>query len=179
MIGLIILAYVATNEGVSVLYGVSKQVQAGVSFDVNPFHAGRIECKDFTVPTNQYFYVDFRTQCTAQANEGFQFSSWNEKSGGNSSRTISSSQGDWFANVLSAFSGKPSPATLSVTKFGNFIANFEKLPPAIPPEYLATLFTVVITAFVGSWLTPSFIEWRKAKKQGNRLDSYHEQVEGL
>jgi YVTN family beta-propeller protein len=170
------IAYVATGEGISVLYGISRQVQAGVSFDVNPFHAGRIECKDLPVPTNQYFYIDFRTQCTAQANEGFQFSSWIENLGSNSSRTISASHGDWFTNTLDWVSGKPSPATLNVTKFGNFTANFETLPPAIPPEYLATLFTVVVTAFVGSWLTPSFIGWRKTAKQGKRLDDYKERV---
>jgi hypothetical protein len=71
---------------------------------------------------------------------------------------------DW---LKSAFSREPRniPATLSVTKFGNFTANFEKLPPAIPPEYLATLFAVVASAFIGSWLTPSFIGWRKAKNR--------------
>jgi YVTN family beta-propeller protein len=125
------LAYVATDEGIAVLYGTNKQVQVGVSFDLNPFHAGRIVCKDFTVPTNQYVYVDFRTQCTAQANEGFQFSSWAENTGSNSSRTISSSQDDWFGNFFNAFSGNPSPATLNVTKFGSFAANFKELPPAI------------------------------------------------
>ena len=99
------IVYVANSGSntVSVLYGASKQVQAGVSFDVNPFHAGRIECNDITVPTNQYLYVDFRTQCTAQANQGFQFSSWIENLGSNSSRTIRASQGDWFTNTLSAF----------------------------------------------------------------------------
>jgi hypothetical protein len=82
---------------------------------------------------------------------------------------------------MSAFSGerKDTPATLNVTKFGNFRANFERLPPAIPPEYLATLFAVVASAFVGSWLTPTFIEWRKAKKQGNKLDYYHEKIKHL
>ena len=34
---------------------------------------------------------------------------------------------------------------------GSFTANFKALPPPIPPEYVATLFTVVATAFIGSW----------------------------
>ena len=112
--------------------------------------------------------------------KGFQFSSWIENLGSNSSRTIRASQGDWFMNALdwltSAFRREPkdTPATLNVTKFGSFTANFKELPPAIPPEYLATLFAVVASAFIGSWLTPSFIGWRKAKKQGNKLDYYHE-----
>jgi YVTN family beta-propeller protein len=175
------MAYVV-NQGsntLSVISGTRKQVQAGVSFDVNPPYGGHIECNDITAPTNQYFYIDFRTQCTALANQGFQFNSWIENSGSNSSRTISASQGDWFTRVLDWVSGKPSPVTLNVTKFGNFTANFETLPPAIPPEYLATLFTVVVTAFVGSWLAPGFIGWRRAKKQGNKLDNYHQRLKHL
>jgi YVTN family beta-propeller protein len=180
-------AYVANSESntVSVIYGPSQKVQAGVSFDINPFHAGHIECNNIIVPTNQYLYVDFRTRCLAQHNKDFQFSSWSENLGRDSSRTIKASQGDWFTNTLdwlmSAFSSerKDTPATLTVTKFGSFTANFEKLPPAIPPEYLATLFTVIVTALVGSWLTPTIIGWRKAKKQGRKLDYYHQEVRNL
>jgi hypothetical protein len=51
-------------------------------------------------------------------------------------------------------------------RFGSFTANFKALPPPIPGEYVATLLGVVATAFVGSWLTPSLIVWRKAKKTG-------------
>jgi YVTN family beta-propeller protein len=176
--------YVANSGSgtVSVINGKTHKVAAGVSFDVSPFHGGRIECNNVAIPTNQYFYVDFRTQCKAEANEGFQFNSWIENLEGNSSRTINASTAlDFPLNVLSAlpFVPKDTPETLTVTKFGNFTANFEKLPPAIPPEYLATLFTVVVTAFVGSWLTPSFIEWRKAKKQGKKLDHYHKEVKRL
>ena len=59
------------------------------------------------------------------------------------------------------------------------MANFDSPPSTVPPEYVATLFTVVVTAFVGSWVTPSFIEQRKAKKQGNKLDHYHKEVKHL
>ena len=185
------IAYVANlgSNTVSVISGTSKQIQAGVSFDVNPSHAGRVECSvgrgHITVPTNQHFYVDFRTQCTAQANQGFQFSSWIENLESDSSRTISASQGDWITNTLdwlmSAFSGerKDTPATLDVTRFGTFTANFEELPPAIPPEYVATLFAVVASAFIGSWLTPAFVGWRRAKKQGKKLDYYYEKIKHL
>ena len=78
---------------VSVIDDKTQVIAAGVSFDVNPFHAGRILCNniDSAVPTNQYFFADYQTQCKAQANKGFQFSSWIEKLGGNSSRTINAS----------------------------------------------------------------------------------------
>jgi hypothetical protein len=70
-------------------------------------------------------------------------------------------------------------AKLNITKFGSFTANFKALPPPIPPEYVATLFTVVITALVGSWLTPTVIGWRKARKEGTNLDHYHSEVRKL
>jgi hypothetical protein len=70
-------------------------------------------------------------------------------------------------------------AILNITKFGSFTANFKELPPPIPGEYVATLLGVVATAFVGSWLTPSLIEWRKTKKQGSKLDHYHNEVKNL
>ena len=72
-----------------------------------------------------------------------------------------------------------SESTLNITKFGSFIANFRAPPPPIPPEYVATLFTVVATAFVGSWLTPTIIGWRRVKKQGSRLDYYHNELKDL
>ena len=60
-------------------------------------------------------------------------------------------------------------ATLQITKFGRFTANFKALPPPVTAEYIATLFSVVVTAFVGTWLTPTVISWRKSKL-GKKLD---------
>jgi hypothetical protein len=94
------IAYVVGSDSTHIISGTNQAVQAGVSFDINPFHGGYIECNDIVVPANRIFYVDFRTQCTAQPNQGFQFSSWIENSEGNSSRTISASQGDWFTRTL-------------------------------------------------------------------------------
>ena len=58
---------------------------------------------------------------------------------------------------------------LNIGKFGNFTANFKALPPPIPPEYVATLFTVVATALIGSWLTPTLIDRRK----GHNANTLH------
>jgi hypothetical protein len=59
------------------------------------------------------------------------------------------------------------PGSTVITKFGSL------------EKYVATLFTVVVTAFVGSWLTPTIVGWRNAKNQGNRLDHYHNEVKSL
>lgn len=71
--------------------GFSHKVQTGVSLEAEPFHAGNIECNDIKVPTNQFVYVDFGSSCRAEANPGFQFSSWIEDLGNNSTRIISAS----------------------------------------------------------------------------------------
>jgi hypothetical protein len=65
-------------------------------------------------------------------------------------------------------SDKPE-ATLNITKFGSFTANFKALPSPIPPDYVATLFTVVASALISSWLTPAIIGWRKARKEGKKF----------
>jgi hypothetical protein len=38
---------------------------------------------------------------------------------------------------------------------------------------------VIATAFIGTWLTPTIIGWRKAKKQGSKLDYYHNEVKKM
>jgi uncharacterized membrane protein len=41
------------------------------------------------------------------------------------------------------------------------------------------LFSVVVTAFVGTWLTPTVISWRKARNQGKKLDYYFHEINNL
>jgi hypothetical protein len=117
----------------------------GVSFDVNPINGGQIICNGFTVPTNQLFYVDSNTQCVAKSNKGFQFYSWVQNLGSNSSRTIkvsevSKSLLDQIWTVLGIGqtlsdsrwkevwtvldNGPNTSANLNVTQFGNFVDNF-------------------------------------------------------
>ena len=178
------IAYVA-NEGsdtVSVIYGPSQKVQAGVSFNVNPFHAGHIECNNIEVPTNQYFFVDFRTQCLAQANKGFQFSNWIENLGSKSSRTInesgiSGSPVDSFMTAL-GIGPKDTSANLAVTKFGNFTANFQAVPPAIPPEYWIPLYGIILSTIIG-WSIPSIIGWVKSRRDNGRLYRFHKRIKSL
>jgi YVTN family beta-propeller protein len=178
------VAYVA-NAGpdtVSIIEGSDQKIQAGVSFDTNPFHAGNIVCNNIVVPTNQYFYADFRTQCLAQPNKGFQFSSWIENLESNSSRTINASIPtdslvDWIKSAL-GFGSKQTSGILTVTKFGSFTANFETLPPAIPSEYLIPLYGVIVSSIVG-WSIPSIVGWVKTKKMIRTSNSYHKRISSL
>jgi YVTN family beta-propeller protein len=176
----------AANQGdntASVIDDIANKVVAKIMFDIKPFNAGRIECeKDKIAPIAQQFYLWSGSECTAKPNEGFALVSWDENLGGNSTQLLKfsppSSPFDPILDFLHLMPDKPE-STLNITKFGSFTANFKALPPPIPPEYVATLFTVIATAFIGSWLTPTVIEWRKAKKQGSKLDHYHNEVKSL
>ncbi len=82
---------------------------------------------------------------------------------------------DPILDILHLTSDKPE-STLNITKFGSFTANFKALPPPIPPEFVATLFTVVITALVGSLLIPAVVGSFKSRRQTSRLKSFHDQM---
>jgi len=178
--------YVANldDNTVSLIDEDANKVVAAVTFSVNPINAGHIECGKgrLIAPVEQQFYLWSGSECTAKSNQGFDFVSWQKNLGGNSSQIIqfapSPSLFEPILDILHLAPDKPE-ATLNITKFGSFTANFKALPPTIPPEYVATLFTVVVTALVGSWLIPTVIGWRKARKEGNRLDHYHNEVRKL
>jgi YVTN family beta-propeller protein len=169
---------------VSVIDIDANKVVSRVMFNVEPFNSGHIECykEKLLAPQGQQFYIYVGSECTAKPNPGFEFVSWEQNLDGNSSQLIKvASSPSFLDTVLDFFHIKPDKpeATLNITKFGSFTANFRTLPPPIPGEYLATLFTVIVTAFVGSWLTPTVIQWRKARKQGKKLDHYHSEIKLL
>lgn len=102
--------------------------------------------------------MDAGTECIAQPNKDFQFSGWVENLNRNSTAPLGDSSGN-----------------LTVNRYGTFTANFKSLPPPIPPEYLLTLFGIMLGTF-----TPSILHvvngWRQRKnlsKLIERIDSGH------
>ena len=176
--------YVANTHDstVSVIDGKANKVVAKVMFNTEPFDAGHIECDKLIAPTAQQFYVWSGSKCIAKPNQGFEFVSWQENLEGNSTQLLKfSPPPSIWEPILDLFHmnfDKPE-ATLNITKFGSFTANFKPLPSPIRPEYVATLFTVVATAFIGSFLTPTIIGWRKAKKEGRRVQTHHLVIKSL
>ncbi len=172
------------DDTVSIIDGVVNKVLSKVIFNMEPFQGGRIECGEgkTIAPIKQNFYVYSCTECSAKPSEGFGFVSWQDNLIGNSSQMLQVSPSpSILESILDLLRLKPDKpeATLNITKFGSFTANFKELPPPIPGEYVATLFAVVISAFIGSWLTPSVIEWRKSKNQGKKLEYYHNGIKDL
>jgi YVTN family beta-propeller protein len=171
--------YVANSDSdsVSVIYPVTNEVVAGVTFNINPFEGGQIICNGLDAPINRYLYVSSGTECIAKPNNGYEFASWVETFDGNSTRTINASTpaDSPLAALSDAFSNDQA-ASLTVNRFGNFTAYFKSLPPPVPAAYWASLFTVVVTALVGSLLIPAVVGWIKSKKQTSRLNSFHQQM---
>jgi YVTN family beta-propeller protein len=172
----------ARSGTVSAIYDVHTKLQSGVAFNLHPFLGGQIKCNNVDVPTNQYVYVDFLTQCIAEANKGFQFTSWIENLGHNSTRAIGSSTNsnsplNSFLNIFGAGSTDTS-INFIVTKSGNFTAVFEKLPPPLPAQFWVSLYLVIASSIVG-WSIPSIIGGIKTKIQGRRVSKYYKDIDRL
>ena len=164
------MANYGTNT-VSVIDPTTNRVMAGVTFDAIPFRGGQIICNGLDTPMNRYFYV---------SNRGFEFSSWIQNLGQNSTITINASttSGSPLTPFLDFFGMKldDPAATLTVNRFGNFTAYFRALPPPVPAEFTFSLITIVVTALVGSLLIPAAVSWFKSKKQISRLNSFHQKM---
>lgn len=114
---------------------------------------------------------------------GCEFISWQQNLGGKSTHLINATAppSNFLEQILDFFNTNPDrrESKLIVTTFGNFTANFKELPPPIPPEYVATLIGVVATAFVGTWLTPALIGWRKIRTQRKYFKECISQIDRL
>jgi len=179
----IYVANFGLGGSVTVIDGQSNKVAAGVTFNINPNNSGQIVCnKNIEAPTNQYLYIGLETHCTALPNKGFEFTSWVEGSGHNSTKTInvstiSDSPLNSFLDIFGLKPNDPS-ATLYVTKSGTFTANFKALLPPIPAAYWIPLYGVIISSIVG-WSIPTIIGAIKSKKQGRSLGRYQKEVDSL
>jgi YVTN family beta-propeller protein len=177
--------YVATDsyDTIYTIDGDTDKISAGVLFNINPPDSGHIKCGS-TQPTttNKYQRIGYGIACRAESNNGFQFSSWSQNLGDNSSKIISSStiSDSPFNSLLTTlgFKQQDNSAIFNVTKYGNYTANFRALPPPIPAEYWIPLYGIIVSSIVG-WSIPSIIGWAKSKSQGRRLHYYYKRIESL
>jgi YVTN family beta-propeller protein len=179
------LIYVANtgSDRISVIQGLSNKVLSDITFHVYPSKSGHIECENKEYPTNTYIRLPSGTECLAKPNEGFRFIQWTEELGSNASKRITASTGsnslfDYILRPL-GFETEENSQILNISEYGNFSANFKEIPPPIPAEYWASLFTVVATALIGSLLIPAIAGWFRSKKQISRLNSYHRYLTSL
>jgi YVTN family beta-propeller protein len=173
------IAYVANSGSDTISIIQNSTSMAGVAFNINPPDSGHVKCNEIDIPTNQYIYLDFNTECYAQPNKGFRFNSWIENLDQNSKRTIKVSEVTdspftSIQNLLRMNITDPS-TKFEINKFGNFTTNFVEVPPPIPSEYLIGLYTIVASTIVG-WSIPSIIGWVKSKGDIRKLNFYHNQI---
>lgn len=80
---------------------------------------------------------------------------------------VSDSQWNQFWTAL-GLGPKDTSANLTLSRFGNFAANFEKLPPPLQDEYLIPLYGIIVSSIVG-WSIPSIIGGIKEKETRKKI----------
>jgi len=122
-----------TNTGsntVSIINGSTDSVVVKVGFNVNPFNSGNIQCNGQPILPNTYFMYRNGTNltCTANAGQGYKFSSW--------------------SNIAY---GSSNPLNLKVSQYGSTItANFSQTLSV--EEYLAIIIgPLSIISIVVGW----------------------------
>jgi YVTN family beta-propeller protein len=172
------------SNTVSIIDGATNTLLVGIRFNISPtIHSGNILCDKNFIPINQHILLKYNTQCKALFNNGFQFNSWTESLGHNSSKLINTSNLDYGApeNIFLSSIGHPptvSATFLNITEFGDFTANFKELP-SLPTGYLTTLSGFVLTTIIGTYLIPFFISWTKTKRNLKKFNKYHKIISSL
>jgi YVTN family beta-propeller protein len=173
------------DNTVSVIDGEVNKVVARVMFNIKPFYSGYVVCNNttdngnWTAPLQQQFYVYAGSECTALPEPGFEFDSWREDLGHNSTQLISLAPPPSIVDSIENFfhiSHDIPQSRLNITKFGTFTADFKAPPP--PDVYVVTLFTVVATALIGlgTFIGSTVIRRIKASSQVNKLEYYYNEI---
>jgi hypothetical protein len=164
---------------------------AGLNISFGPKDAGIINCNGKTLDdkyekltsiTWEYFFLNSGTICEARPTKGFEFVSRVENMDNNSTRTLKAAPADigFINSFLDIVGLKPSKAEskLNITQFGNFTANFIRVPPPIPSEYWIPHYGIIASTIVG-WTMPSIIGWTRSKWDIRKLNHYHRRIKKL
>lgn len=184
-----------TNSGskmISVINASSNKVQVPhVVFDINPRNSGYISCEGISVATNNFQRIDIGNECEAVPNRGYEFSNWVEYLGNNSTKTVSSiiKNYHWYTpfenfikyitNNLGLDTSKNDASVWTVSRSGNFTANFEMVAPPLPAEYWATLTSFVLTTIVGAYFIPSFIGFTRTRSKVKKQNYFHREIQSI
>jgi YVTN family beta-propeller protein len=176
--------YVANyaSRTVSIIHGELDKLLSKVSFNINPPNSGHIICGNQEITTNIYNRIEFSTHCNAENNDGFRFNSWTEELGRNARRSINTSSiADTPINSLKnalGFKTNDTSRIFTISKFGNFTANFNEIPPPIPTQYWIALYGIITSSIIG-WSIPSISGWIRSRRQSSNLRQYANTIDSL
>jgi YVTN family beta-propeller protein len=183
------LVYIANSASDTVSVIDSSKISAnrtavGAKFIVNPPNAGHIVCQGDEIPTDKYIRISFRSDCHAEATDGYRFGSWIQNLGGGSSKIVSVSDSS-SAVPFGSFEGlfglnqRDISAAYQIPDFGNYTVNFnQQSSTQIPPEYLFGLYTLAAGVFT-SWLVPTVAHGVNSTRQRRRMASYLIEIEDI
>jgi hypothetical protein len=101
--------------------------------------------KEEVIAIDKYIRISFRSDCQAEATDGYRFGSWTQNLGGGSSKTVSASATSsalpsGFFEGLFGLNQRDISGTYQIPDFGNYSVNFnQQSSTQIPPEYLSAL----------------------------------------
>jgi YVTN family beta-propeller protein len=158
----------------------------GAIFSVSPSNKGHIICDNKEVTTGQYVRVTFQAECRAEAIPGFRFSSWTEELGQGATKTIEPTSLPSTSNYNLGFVSEifgvgqdyASSPIYRILGTGNFIINFEEIPPPIPQEQLIALYSLSVPLFT-AWVVPNLARSINSRFQRKKTKLFLTRLEDM
>jgi YVTN family beta-propeller protein len=149
--------YVANTRSntISIVNGTTKNLVAGVTFNINPPNSGEIHCKGYSIQDNDYIKYDIGTQltCEAKANNIFppaKFSFWS---------VLPPLLFDSWSSDFSSNSNNNNPIiTFDVSRYGTMKATFKEL---IPSRYMEEITVATVGSVSAAIIIRTIVEKKK------------------
>ncbi len=164
----------AYSNTVSVIDSKTDQVVLGSAFAIHPSDAGKIKCDDIEIRTSKFIRIKYSSQCKAEANTGFIFSSWAEDLGTNSTKTITNmpDSKSIISYITNLIYPNDTTSTFKLSRSGSFIANFRDAPSPIPKEIWLSLFAIMLGTFM-----PSVVKWLNGWRQRKNMNKCMKEID--
>ncbi len=165
----------SNHNNVLLIDGKTNDLMIPATLNSNPSTGGNIKCSGEKIITNQQIRLKYNSMCLAENNKGYQFVSWVQNIGDNSTKSIisspiSNSPFDFILNVLDNNSTDEGSKFI-VNSSGSYTANFQALPPPIPQDSLIALYTLTAGIF-STWFIPNFARWLNSISQRRNMMQY-------
>ena len=177
------------SDSLFAIHGPKNKVAVGITFNISPLNSGKIICGDEKTeyPINQYLYEVPGITCTAKANSGYEFVSWNENIDSNTTRPLKpciEESHSFFDPIIEPIQkslqiyNDTATTSFCITQYGTFTASFKALPAPLPTEYWIPLYGLVVSTVIGASI-PSIILWAKTKGEVKKSNLHHNRIKSI